>query len=843
MGINELEKNLLSDIQVDSRGWLRSQSLGSGNRDEDDAYPVVFSACAKLMKVLKVDDEGTTSVSAESTSPLTINSDGDGDNEICDDAQGGEVGGVQADVTLLPFVPNVIDLISSALKQVSKMTSPIPSPPESAPENKLKRKSNDSNSNDADDTDAQWEDVGKQAKRTSKQNIDEYYDDASERIQITFNTLAVLLHILLPMLHHKSQSDFDIIMKGGPSITKSGQPKKKKNRDKDNNANGKPEFDRWGKKTQAYLFFEKAYSIVTERQMKSIKKEISFVHIIVKKFFARTHRGSHPASQLYDYGDRFAIPKLFMESTSSSAAAEMVQKTLLISMDPEGQEFGNKIDKAMIHPLEGDRKDMDELHQTSIQNLHDRLTNILTGTFKHAYLEVYGSCLSGLSLGKSSDVDISLYIPQADDLYQRFQDGKIERAAFQQQLKKLVYKVHGAINGRSYWRGRSNNQNRQNNERSEFRDLEAVPYARVPVIKGRYLHANNPFSQDGSMHFDICILNDIAVANSDLLREYSILDPRVKLLMLSVKSWIKWKRIGSAAENTLSSYTWMIMCIFYLQCIGFLPTLQCPTFMKSHGPEYAHDPKNRKHTVNGLHTSYLTSDTVLKKGVWKLPDEFKTTPVSGLLTGFFLFYARYFPQETTAVSIRLGNLSLQKTVFKSSRLWRLAIEDPFETHDSYCPHDLGTPMHEIGQNKVMVALKEAAEKMENMYVDCDEIDDCIGSLQFSNNVEDSSGTVVGNDKDNDGSKRGNFASPKPKSKRIHLKKGPKSETKKNHQKNKAPKSETKKDQQNKTPKSETKKDQQNKTPKSESKKGGGRGSNNRNVRNRARKHEGSKPDS
>jgi len=184
------------------------------------------------------------------------------------------------------------------------------------------------------------------------------------------------------------------------------------------------------------------------------------------------------------------------------------------------------------------------------------------------------------------------------------------------------------------------------------------------------------------------------------------------------------------------------MVVFYLQCIEFLPNLQCPHFMEAHNVRF--DPTNRMHTVNGLKTVYLSSESVLQHEIWQQPEQFKSTPVSALLAGFFLFYARHFPHETTAVSIRLGNLSLQKTVFKSSRLWRIVVEDPFETHDSPCPHDLGTPLNDHGNIKVTKALHEAADRMERMYIDCTDIDDCIGSFCFVQTSNGSSNSEIAN---------------------------------------------------------------------------------------------------
>ncbi len=735
--IDELSSNFLSDLIVDSKGWLRSESLlRDGNDDNDDdldngsactigSSMPIFSACQKLLRLLRLDgdDDGDVSISdcdEDNDGDTRLRIDGDSDVHNSDD------------VTDLPYVQNVLDLISSALAQINKMSSPIRTKPNKRRKNKLTREQG----NDDDE----WKEVGESTASAVSTEFEEYYVVPSERTQITFNSIAVLLKIVIPMINHPHQNDSDVIMKHGPSIRRGGTTKKSaKNADKpkpkiegnvmnmtdDSNGSSKNK-----KRNQSYLFFDKVYSITTERQLRSIKKEVQQIQCIINDLYCKvsykkgkTLVHQHGKSLLFDLKDRRFVTNIFRESIMTPA--EIIQRTLLTSFDSDAEKFGHRVDEAIIAPLGKDARDLHRLHAFSVQNLLRRLTQILTGAFRDSHLEIYGSCLSKLYLGKSSDVDISLYIPGAYDIYTRYQDGRMDKISYQKKMKKFVYKTFDSLNDRG---------NRPRGAGGvEFRNMEAVPFARVPVIRGIYQNANNPFSKDGSIHFDICILNDIAVANSGLLREYSLLDDRVKMLMLSVKSWAKWKRVGNAADNTLSSYTWMIMCIYYLQCIDFLPTLQCPSFMKHHGKE--HDPLDRMQNVNGLRTSYLTSEDVLKQEIWKQPEHFKTTPISGLLAGFFLFYARLFPHETTAVSIRLGTLGLNKSVFKSSRLWRIVIEDPFETHDSHCPHDLGTPLTESGQCQVMEALKEGADKMEQMCIDCDEIENCIGSFHFVDRLQ------------------------------------------------------------------------------------------------------------
>ncbi len=310
--------------------------------------------------------------------------------------------------------------------------------------------------------------------------------------------------------------------------------------------------------------------------------------------------------------------------------------------------------------------------------------------FEDARLDVYGSCLSGLSLGKNADVDLSLTFKEGIEKKIDFEAGDLTAKKYDRHVTDTVYKIKRKL---EHCRrvGPSNAE--------EFREIEAVPRARVPVIKGVYTDANNPHSEDGSLHFDICLLNDIAVANSGLIKEYSDVDVRVKSLMIAVKRWAKDNKINAAQDNTLSSYTWINMVIFYLQCIGFVPNLQCPKMMRECNHEMGWGrSRRRQDNINNLNTAYLKWKGQVDR-VWKRPkeidDEFSS--VSLLLYGFFRFYSHEFPIHMYLISIkRGGEARIPKTMFPDRASLHLCIEDPFETYDSHFPHDLGRPADEAG---------------------------------------------------------------------------------------------------------------------------------------------------
>ena len=217
-------------------------------------------------------------------------------------------------------------------------------------------------------------------------------------------------------------------------------------------------------------------------------------------------------------------------------------------------------------------------------------------------------------------------------------------------------------------------------------------------------------------------MNDIAVANSRLLREYSLVDDSVRELMIAVKKWAKDNKVCSAQDNTLSSYAWICMVIFYLQCISYIPNLQCPKLMEKAG--FQRDPEDYWHDVSDLNTCYSTWEQVQK--VWKRPEVFGDQPHSctALLYGFFHFYTHDFSRSTSMISIKRGRDEvLPKTTFRKCSDF-FCIEDPFETVDSHMPHDLGIPVNEAQCPRILLVLRNSEEHLRFLLLGgCNDEDD------------------------------------------------------------------------------------------------------------------------
>lgn len=122
-------------------------------------------------------------------------------------------------------------------------------------------------------------------------------------------------------------------------------------------------------------------------------------------------------------------------------------------------------------------------YDAAVRKVHLKISALLKERFPEARVSIYGSCLSNLSLGKGADVDLSLWIPKAEELQVGFEEGRLEANKYQKAMKSLVFQVFHKLKHCG----------------KMFGDLQPVTRARVPVVKGTYNFAKNPYSSDGSL--------------------------------------------------------------------------------------------------------------------------------------------------------------------------------------------------------------------------------------------------------------------------------------------------------------------------------------------------------
>jgi DNA polymerase sigma len=59
--------------------------------------------------------------------------------------------------------------------------------------------------------------------------------------------------------------------------------------------------------------------------------------------------------------------------------------------------------------------------------------------------------------------------------------------------------------------------------------------------------------------------NNLALRNSRLIRDYSLIDDRLRQLAYFVKYWARRRKINDPYRGTLSSYCYVLMLINFLQ--------------------------------------------------------------------------------------------------------------------------------------------------------------------------------------------------------------------------------------------------------------------------------------
>lgn len=186
------------------------------------------------------------------------------------------------------------------------------------------------------------------------------------------------------------------------------------------------------------------------------------------------------------------------------------------------------------------------------------------------------------------------------------------------------------------------------------KDIVSIP-AKVPIIKFK----------DNISKLDITLnLNqDVSIRNTQLVRDYSKMDWRFPYLAMIIKQWARENRIASAIEKTISSYSWTLMVIHYLQ-ICDPPVL--PSLQKLNQRRYDH--RNDIHQAINNWRRYPTR--------WQ---SHNNQNLRQLLKGLFRYYGYSFRYDQYVISIREGRVLERSSFNDESNQWNsfLCIEEPF----------------------------------------------------------------------------------------------------------------------------------------------------------------------
>lgn len=193
---------------------------------------------------------------------------------------------------------------------------------------------------------------------------------------------------------------------------------------------------------------------------------------------------------------------------------------------------------------------------------------------------------------------------------------------------------------------------------------------------------------------DINFFNPLGLHNTQLLRCYSLCDPRVRPMVLFVKSWAKQRKINSSYSGTLSSYGYVMMVLHYLTNVAqppVLPNLQSP--WRPHGFGVARE--DEAVMVEGWNVHFWRDEEKIMQAAAARLITTNQEPLGSLLTGFFHYYAGQpgpsfrWMQEVVSLRSPGGLLTKEEKGWvkavteegegrKVQHRYLFCIEDPFE---------------------------------------------------------------------------------------------------------------------------------------------------------------------
>ncbi|CAE7250935.1 tent2-b [Symbiodinium sp. KB8] len=163
----------------------------------------------------------------------------------------------------------------------------------------------------------------------------------------------------------------------------------------------------------------------------------------------------------------------------------------------------------------------------------------LRARFERVEVHAFGSSVNGFG-DETSDIDLVLDVPEEI----------LEQIVPWSYLRDLVPATLDYLSDYLVQEG--------------FQVREKVLSAKVPILK---------LTIDG-VECDLSCNNLLPVFNTKLLSLYAEKDPRVVEMARRVKTWAKKEGVHGATNGHLSSYTFNLMVIFYMQQKGGLPCLQ-----------------------------------------------------------------------------------------------------------------------------------------------------------------------------------------------------------------------------------------------------------------------------
>ena len=205
------------------------------------------------------------------------------------------------------------------------------------------------------------------------------------------------------------------------------------------------------------------------------------------------------------------------------------------------------------------------------------------------------------------------------------------------------------------------------------------------------------FPKDGiGIQCDINFFNPLGLHNTQMLRCYSLSDPRVRPIVLFVKAWAKQRKINSSYSGTLSSYGFVLMVLHYLVNIAQPPVLSNLQLPWRPNPATCTPHGANRTEVDGWTVDFWRNEAEIVQAVQSGQMSPNCESLGSLLVGFFYYYssAGGYPQfhwmkDVLSLRINGGLQSKEEKGWtkavteegegkKVQHRYLFCIEDPFE---------------------------------------------------------------------------------------------------------------------------------------------------------------------
>eukprot|EP00929_Paragymnodinium_shiwhaense_P085320 TRINITY_DN4572_c0_g1_i1.p1 TRINITY_DN4572_c0_g1~~TRINITY_DN4572_c0_g1_i1.p1 ORF type:complete len:537 (-),score=139.07 TRINITY_DN4572_c0_g1_i1:376-1986(-) len=243
------------------------------------------------------------------------------------------------------------------------------------------------------------------------------------------------------------------------------------------------------------------------------------------------------------------------------------------------------------------------------------------------------------------------------------------------------------------------------------RDMRFVTWAlgaRVPILT---LEAKTVRNSGGApLHCDISFNNLLPLYNTQLFKAYADLDQRFTQLVVTIKRWAKCRHVCGAKEGNLSSYSFTLLVLFFLQRMQLLPCLH----------QLPHEEKSHAEGKKTYQVGFCTAEEALPHMKSR-----RNHSLGSLLRGFFDFYSDRtskgfapFAWGKEVVSVRVGRRGYKdedefaRLRFEPPRNFDnmselIHIEDPFDVE-----RNLNCVLVQERHRELRAQLKLAAKEME-----------------------------------------------------------------------------------------------------------------------------------